>query len=144
MYLLDANILLYAMRDLFPQHARAKAWLEETLGGSTAVVIPDFVEIAVMRIATNRRVFTPPSTVAQAEEFLKRIHQSPVVQPFESGPHWRRTFYRFCREIHATGDDVTDCYLAALAVDAGAILVSADQGFARFHNLRWIDPVGGE
>jgi len=35
------------------------------------------------------------------------------------------------------GDLVTDAYLAALAIETGATLVSADRDFGRFPGLRW-------
>jgi predicted nucleic acid-binding protein len=38
-------------------------------------------------------------------------------------------------------NDVPDAYLAALAIDHGLILCSADAGFARFPRLRWRNPL---
>jgi hypothetical protein len=35
---------------------------------------------------------------------------------------------------------VTDAYLAALAIETGAVLVSADRDFARFPGLRRREP----
>ena len=45
-------------------------------------------------------------------------------------------FVRLCREAHAHGDLVTDAYLAALALETGAVVVGADHDFARFPGLR--------
>lgn len=41
-------------------------------------------------------------------------------------------------------NDVPDAYLAALAIDHGLILCSADTGFARFPRLRWRNPLSGQ
>jgi predicted nucleic acid-binding protein len=32
--LVDANLLLYAVNQALPQHARSRAWLEDVLSGS--------------------------------------------------------------------------------------------------------------
>ncbi|MGH8592092.1 MAG: PIN domain-containing protein [Gammaproteobacteria bacterium] len=42
------------------------------------------------------------------------------------------------------GNDINDAYLAALALEHDAVLVTADRGFARFSGLRILDPLAGE
>lgn len=42
----------------------------------------------------------------------------------------------------AVGPLVTDAVLAGLAIEYGAILASTDQGFSRYPELNWIDPLG--
>jgi predicted nucleic acid-binding protein len=39
------------------------------------------------------------------------------------------------------GNHVHDTHLAALALEHGLILCSADAGFARFPQLRWLNPL---
>jgi predicted nucleic acid-binding protein len=41
------------------------------------------------------------------------------------------------------GNDINDAYLAALAFEHGATLVTADQDFGRFPELSLVDPVAG-
>ena len=53
-------------------------------------------------------------------------------------------FEGLCRPADARGDLVTDAYLAALAVETGAVLVSADRDFALFPGLRWCEPGSGK
>lgn len=45
-----------------------------------------------------------------------------------------------CAAADARGDLVTDAYLAALAIETRAGLVSADRDFGRFPGLRWRRP----
>ena len=45
-----------------------------------------------------------------------------------------------CRSAGATADRVPDAYLASIALDLDAELVTADRGFARFAGLRWRHP----
>lgn len=44
------------------------------------------------------------------------------------------------REGRAAGDHGTDAHLAALAIEWGLVLASADRDFARYPGLRWMDP----
>ena len=37
--------------------------------------------------------------------------------------------------------DVSDAYLAALAIHSGCVLFTADRGFARHPGLRWRHPL---
>ena len=42
------------------------------------------------------------------------------------------------------GNITSDAYLAALAIEHGAELCSADNDFARFKRLRWRNPLVGK
>jgi len=42
------------------------------------------------------------------------------------------------------GDLVSDAHVAALAIEHGLTLCSADGDFARFVNLKWINPLADE
>jgi uncharacterized protein len=39
------------------------------------------------------------------------------------------------------GEIVSDAHLAALAIEDGLTIVSADSDFARFTEIRWLNPV---
>jgi predicted nucleic acid-binding protein len=41
------------------------------------------------------------------------------------------------------GNQVTDAQIAALAVEHGAVLHTADSDFLRFPGLRWLNPLTG-
>ena len=56
----------------------------------------------------------------------------------------RDRFLKLAEELKAAGNDVPDCFLAAIALDSGCALVSADEGFARFPGLRWVNPIAEE
>ena len=45
------------------------------------------------------------------------------------------------RPLGTAGNLVSDAHLAALAIEHGAELCSADTDFARFQRLRWINPL---
>ncbi len=39
------------------------------------------------------------------------------------------------------GVETTDAVLAALAIENGARLASTDEGFRRFRDLEWVNPI---
>ncbi len=45
------------------------------------------------------------------------------------------------RRYDLRGNLISDAHLAALAIEHGLTLCSVDTDFARFKELRWIDPV---
>jgi len=54
--------------------------------------------------------------------------------------HWN-LFSDLCRRSHARGNLITDAYLAALAIEAGAEWITTDRDFARFPKLQWRHPL---
>ena len=45
--------------------------------------------------------------------------------------------------LGTAGNFVTDAQLAALAIEQGAVLQTADSDFLRFRGLRWLNPIAG-
>lgn len=141
MILPDVNVHLYAHRADVPSHERFRDWLRAALDGDEPVVLADAVLSAFVRVATDHRVFVPPSTLDEAFAFVTDIHAHPNTVPARPGPDLLATFERVCREGGVRGSAVTDAYLAALAIDGGCVLVTADRGFARYRELRWRHPL---
>lgn len=50
-------------------------------------------------------------------------------------------FTSLCREAGASGNRVPDAWLAALAIEQGATLITSDGDFARFSGLSWRHPL---
>jgi toxin-antitoxin system PIN domain toxin len=116
MILPDVNVLLYAHRADTPDHARYRDWLRSVLEGDEPLVLPDVVTSAVVRVATDRRVFRPPSTLDEAFAFVTDVRSHPKALPARPGPATFEIFERLCR-------------------DGGV------RGFARFPGLRWRHPL---
>ena len=45
--------------------------------------------------------------------------------------------------VGTAGNLTTDAHLAPLALEAGADVCSTDADFARFHGVRWVNPLEG-
>jgi uncharacterized protein len=144
MLLLDANVLIYAFRRDLPQHTTAKQWLERKLFAEEPLELLALSELAFLRITTNRRAFAQPSRFEESLRFLDAVRSCPIVSELHPGPEHRNIFVRMARDYRLRGNDLSDAFVAAAAIEAGAILASADRGFARFRGLRWIDPLSGQ
>lgn len=140
MLLLDANPLIYALRSDVPAHRSWSKWLEETLGGREPVGVCNATLATVMRIATSPRVFPVPTPLDDTMAFIDDVRNAPAFLAAEPGPqHWGLV-ERLCRRSHARGNLVMDAYVAALAMELGSTLVTADGDFARFSGLRLHNP----
>jgi toxin-antitoxin system PIN domain toxin len=141
--LVDANLLIYARSTEAEQHAKAGQWLDEQLNGSTSVGLPWHSLLAFLRIMTNPRIMVRPETMSlawqQVTDWLS-CDNVWIPQPTERHAHVLGQFVSTSR-VH--GNLVPDAHLAALAVEHGLTLCSADGDFARFPGLRWLNPLTG-
>ncbi len=140
MNLVDVNVLIYAFQPACPDHQPWREWLDRARHEPFA--IPDEVATGFVRIVTNRRVFARPSTVDEALAFLDALRASPGWRmPERPAARWA-ALRELCAATGARGADVPDAWLAALAREWDATLVSADRDFARYPGVRWLNPVG--
>lgn len=139
--LLDANLLLYAVDEAGPQHARASAWLTDQLGGPRRVGLPWQSLIAFLRIATNpraaRRPISPDVAWEQVEEWLA----APAAWVPVPGPAYGRILGELIVRYGVSGNLVPDAQLAALALEHGLTIHSHDTDFVRFREVRWENPL---
>ena len=141
--LVDANILLYAVDSDSPFHEPARAWLEETLNGGRRIGIPWMSITAFLRIATHPRASRQPLQPAEAWSFVEDWLAAPVAWNPLPGRAHAAILGRLLLDLDLRGNLVTDAALAALCIEHGLTMVSADSDFARFDEIAWLNPVRG-
>lgn len=139
--IIDANVLLYARNADDPRHAQAKNWLEDALNGDTRVGLPWQSLVAFVRISTNPRASREPLTPDEAWQQVEEWVTAPRSWVPEPTSGYGRVLGRLIQQHQVRGPLVTDAQLAALALDHGVPVVSTDTDFARFPQLRWINPL---
>lgn len=139
--LLDANLLLYAVHKGAPQHKRAADWLTEQLNGSTRVGLPWQSLAAFLRISTHPRAFERPLAPTTAWNRIADWLASPVAWIPQPGSEYVHILGGLVAAYEIRGNLVPDAQLAALAIEHGIPICSTDTDFARFRELRWIDPL---
>ncbi|MBX3031385.1 MAG: PIN domain-containing protein [Chloroflexi bacterium] len=138
--IVDANILLYAVDSTSPFHARARAWMEDRLNGPTRVGLPWQSLAAFVRIVTHPRALDRPLTPKAAWSHVQAWLDQPAAWiPLETERHAKILRDLLVRH-DVRGNLVSDARLAALAIEHGVPIASADTDFARFPEIRWISP----
>jgi uncharacterized protein len=139
--LVDANVLIYAVNSDSPHHERAKRWLEAALSGTDPVGVPWIVVLAFLRVTTRRGILERPLRVDDAVAYVDSWLQQPPVEVVLPGPnHWR--VLRTLIAVSGTAGNLTfDAHLATLALEGGWTLVSTDNDFHRFRDLKLLNPI---
>jgi toxin-antitoxin system PIN domain toxin len=136
MNVLDVNVLLAAFREEHPAHERATGWISGSIETGEPFTVPGLVWVGFMRMATNRRVFAVPATFDQAWEFAQAVQrQGPYIAHLAGGRELAE-FARIGADASASGDLVTDAYVAATASTLGASVVTFDRDFRKFDGVR--------
>lgn len=139
--LVDANLLLFAFDDTSPFHKQSSAWLTTRLNGAAPVGLPWQSLVAFVRISTQPKALaepiTPDEAWAQVQEWLE-----PDVAwiPTPTDRH-ANVLGRLIRTYQLRSNLIPDAHLAALAIEHGLTLCSADTDFERFEELAWENPL---
>lgn len=141
MILLDANLLIYAVNRDLPQHKAAKTWLEKTFSASENAGLPWISLLAFLRLCTNPRVFKSPIKVEEAIAYVDEWLALPAVSLVTPGlRHWE-IFRTLVIQCGMAGNLTTDAHIAALALESGGTVYSADNDFRRFPGIRHVNPL---
>jgi uncharacterized protein len=139
--LADVNVLVYAHRQDLPQYDRFSVWFGEEVESGHSFALCDASLTGFLRIVTNGRIFRDPTPLEEALRSIEELREQPGAVDVSPGArHWG-IFTELCTTIGARANDVPDAYLAALAIESGSELVTADRGFGRFPGLRWSSPI---
>lgn len=137
----DVNVLVYAHRPESDRHEQFRLWLDEARRAREPLGLWDLVLSGFLRVVTNPRVFREPTPLDVGLAFVESLRAGPACMTVAAGDrHWP-IFVDLCRRVGAAGNRVPDAYLAALAIEHGATLETADRGFARYPGLRWEHPL---
>lgn len=132
MIAIDTNVLVYAHRAEYSNHAVAKAKLVELAVGMAPWGVPIFCLGEFVRVVTHRRVLNPPSSLDQAIAFLDRLTESESYRLLLPDVEYWSDLKSALGSASARGNLAFDAQLAALCVRHGATLLTADRDFSRF------------
>lgn len=97
--------------------------------------------LAFVRIATHPRALRAPLTLDEALEHVATWLSQDCAGVLEPGERHLASFGELSKAAQVRGPLVMDAHLAALAIDHGAVLCTADLDFARFPGLSWRNPL---
>jgi toxin-antitoxin system PIN domain toxin len=139
--LIDVNILVYAHIRGSPQHKAAREWLDQQINHAPRIGLPWASLLGFLRVTTNRRVFARAIKMEAAwQQVAAWLAAENVWVPSPTERH-AEVLAGLLAQPGIHGNLVSDAHLAALAIEHGLVLCSTDRDFARFANLRWINPL---
>ena len=137
MIAVDTNILIYAHRGETEFHDRAVSELIALAGGGERWALPVFCIAEFIRVVTHRRVFSPPSSMAQATAFIEGVVAAPTCEVVRPGGEFLDRLLAAAREADARGNLMFDAQIAALCREHGVdAVLTNDRDFERFEGLQ--------
>ncbi len=141
MILIDANLLIYSVNRDADQHQHARRWLERALSGSVEIGLAWIVILAFIRVTTRAGIMAKPLHYTQALEYVDGWLNQPHVEMVSPGErHWP-IFRNLLSSTGSAGNLTSDVHLAALAIERGAEIYSADYDFRRFNGITHVNPL---
>jgi len=137
----DLNLLMYAIDLRSPSHAPALTWWNGLLSGSETVAFSWTVLLGFLRLTTNPRIMHAPLTSHESLDYIDRWLGHPITTVIDPTPRHSSILRDLLGGVGTAGNLVSDAHLAALAIEHGAELCSADHDFGRFPGLRWVNPL---
>jgi uncharacterized protein len=139
--LVDANLLLYATDARSRFHRPAREWLLDRLNGSRRVGLPWQSLAAFLRLSTHPRAAARPLAPDEAWASVAGWLAAAAAWVPEPGPSYPQLLGELIVRYDVRGNLIPDAQLAALALEHGLSIYSADTDFARFTEIRWENPL---
>lgn len=139
--LIDANLLLFAVDSAAPDHDRASEWLTDQINGERPVGIPWESLTAFVRIATHPRASDRPMAPPDAWAFVTDWLAAPTVWIPAPTERHADVLGGLVIKYRVAGNLLPDAHLAAIAIQHGLEVCSADTDFSRFAEIRWHNPL---
>jgi uncharacterized protein len=137
----DVNLLLYALDETSPHHPRARPWLEALLSGTEPAGFAWSVLLAFVRLSTRPQLFAHPLAPAEAFAVVEGWLAQPCALVLHPTERHLAVLHGLVEPLGTAGNITTDAHLAALAIEHGGEVCSADTDFALLPGLRWTNPL---
>jgi len=141
MTIIDANLLIYFYNEASEHHPRAATWVDSLINSTEQIGLPWITLWAFLRLSTAPRVLPRPLSPADAFAIVRDWIEQPAVIVVQPASRYAAILERLVVGTGARAGLVTDAALAALAIENGATLASADHDFSRFPDLKWVNPL---
>jgi len=139
--IIDANLLIYAIDSDAPHHTLAKPWLEKTLSSEVIVGLPWIVILAFLRITTNARIMQKPLSSEAAIGYIDTWFSQPFVKSVSPDQNHWSILRNLLIHTGVAGNLTSDAHIAALAIEQGYTVYSADNDFKRFPYVSHVNPL---
>lgn len=133
MIAVDTNVLIYAHRRETERHVEALRRLTVPAEGDSPWGLPVFCIAELVRLVPHLRVFTPPTDLRTALDFIDRLLESPSSRLLWPGQPYASTYRGVCETAEVRGNPAFDAQIVASCIEHGVRdLITANGDFARF------------
>lgn len=142
MFVVDTNLLLYAVNPDAAEHRRARELIESWRAGDRAWFLTWSIVYEFLRVATHPRVFASPITLAEGYAWVAALiagRRDALLVPTDR----HAAVLNQIAEQHGRvrGNMVHDLQIAALMLEHGVTEIrTADSDFHQFGFLRVVNP----
>lgn len=91
----------------------------------------------VVRTLTHPKIFKDPDSTEDAVEYMRVFGGQAHCVYVRPDERHRRRFFDLCLQTRARGNDVSDVFLAALAIEESCEVATADADFRRIPGVRF-------
>lgn len=138
--LFDVAVLVAHARADHSGHDCARRAVTVATAHAEAIIAPDAVLLAVIRITTRSGAFAQPSSLQSAFAYITFLRSHPAFVAVSASAETLVRQQSLLRHVGRSPNEIVDAYIAALAIELGATVLSPDRGFARFPGVAWTDP----
>lgn len=145
MFVVDSNVLLYAVNPSAREHGAATAAVERYRAGSELWFVTWGVIYEFLRVGTHRAVFPRPLTLEQAWAWIEALRSAPTCRILsETERHHEVVRELISRHPRLAGNPIHDLHTAALMLEHGITEIrTADTDFHQFPFMRVVNPLIG-
>ncbi|MCH9676359.1 MAG: PIN domain-containing protein [Actinomycetia bacterium] len=111
-----------------------RLWLQGQANGSQFYVTPGVIA-STIRIASDSRLWAEKSNVGEVSEVVGKLLKNSFFQVKRETDRTVTIFLSLVEKYSPHSQDVNDLLIAANALELGAKLVTADQGFHRYSEV---------
>jgi toxin-antitoxin system PIN domain toxin len=142
-FVIDTNLLLYAVNPDAPEHARARQLLGEWRAGERPWFVTWGIIYEFLRLSTHPRVFPAPITLQQARAWTSALLAGRADSILVATDRHAAVLDELVASHPAVrGNPVHDLHIAALMMEHGVPEIrTADTDFHQFGFLRVVNPL---
>jgi hypothetical protein len=143
MFVVDTNLLIYAVNQRSPHQGAARSALERWRHGLEAWSLTWSIVYEFLRVTTHARTLDRPLTLPEAWSFIETLHASPSFSILlETDRHAEVVRELTLEYPRISGNRMHDLHIAALMREHGVVEIrTADVGFHQFKFLRVVNPL---
>lgn len=143
MFVVDANLLLYAVNSDSPDHPSARELLEEWRHGERTWFMTWGIIYEFLRVSTHGSVFPRPLDLPTAKAWIKTVQAGPQSALLvETHRHEQVLGQLIAEHPRLRGNPVHDLHTAALMREHGVTEIrTADSDFHQFPFLEVVNPL---